>query len=291
MPSIIFRRAPGIALAVARPPAGRTSGSRLPWMTVVGTSTLAQRLGAVAGGGDRVQLAEDPGGAVAAVVGAAGDVAQALLVERVARGADHGEGLDRPLDRRPRAPAAACRAGRPWPSSWAARSSGCRWSTCIETSERTRSGCSIASGLGDHPAHRGADHVGGVDPEVVHQADRVGGHVAQQVGRGRAAAEPSCRPGSARRRTSILVERPMSRLSKRTTRKPRSASIAQKLLVPGEHLRRQAHHQQQRLAVGVAHLLVGQLDPVGGGHLLVAEGVHHGKSSPMPGCASQDASR
>ena len=40
----------------------------------------------------------------------------------------------------------------------------------------------------------------------------------------------------------------MSRLSKRTTRKPRSASIAQKLLVPGEHLGRQAHDQQQRLA-------------------------------------------
>ena len=63
----------------------------------------------------------------------------------------------------------------------------------------------------------------------------------------------------------------MSRLSKRTTRKPRSASSAQKLLVPGDHLRRQPHDQQQRLAVGVAHLLVGELDPVGGRQPLFAE--------------------
>ena len=43
------------------------------------------------------------------------------------------------------------------------------------------------------------------------------------------------------------------------------------LLVPGEHLRRQSHHQQQRLAVGVAHLLVGDLDAVGGRQALFAQ--------------------
>ena len=66
----------------------------------------------------------------------------------------------------------------------------------------------------------------------------------------------------------------MSRLSKRMTRKPRSASIAQKLLLPGEHLGRQAHHQEQRLAVGLADLLIGELDAVGGRQPLVAEGAH-----------------
>ena len=40
MPSMIRRRAPGIALAVARPPAGRTRGSRVPWITVAGRSSL-----------------------------------------------------------------------------------------------------------------------------------------------------------------------------------------------------------------------------------------------------------
>ena len=42
----------------------------------------------------------------------------------------------------------------------------------------------------------------------------------------------------------------MSRLSKRTTRKPRSASIAQKPSSQAEHLDREAHDQDQRLAVG-----------------------------------------
>ena len=36
MPSIIISRAPGIALAVARPPDGRIILSTVPWMTSVG---------------------------------------------------------------------------------------------------------------------------------------------------------------------------------------------------------------------------------------------------------------
>ena len=36
-------------------------------------------------------------------------------------------------------------------------------------------------GLGDHPAHRRADDVGGVDAERVEEADAVGGHVGQPV--------------------------------------------------------------------------------------------------------------
>ena len=36
MPSIMSRRAPGMARAVARPPEGATSLSAVPWMTRVG---------------------------------------------------------------------------------------------------------------------------------------------------------------------------------------------------------------------------------------------------------------
>ena len=50
----------------------------------------------------------------------------------------------------------------------------------IETSERTPLGMFDRQGLGDHPAHRGADDVGALDAEVVHQPDRVVGHVAQR---------------------------------------------------------------------------------------------------------------
>ena len=144
MPSIICRRAPGIARAVARPPEGRTSGSLLPWMTVAGRSSLRSAAGAVAGGGDRVQLAGDAGRVVAAVVGAAGELAHALLVERVAGRADHLEGLDDALDRRLALARRLAEQQRRRPCS-----SGCPTRRLpvvdmIETSERTRSGCSIA---------------------------------------------------------------------------------------------------------------------------------------------------
>ena len=46
---------------------------------------------------------------------------------------------------------------------------------------------------------------------------------------------------------------------------------AAEALVPGDHLRRQPHHQDQRLAVGLAHLLVTELDPVRGRNLLFTE--------------------
>ena len=66
----------------------------------------------------------------------------------------------------------------------------------------------------------------------------------------------------------------MSRLSKRMTRKPRSASIAQNSWFQPEHLRPQSHHQQQRLAAGVTDLLIGDLDPVGGRQALFAKPTH-----------------
>ena len=69
--------------------------------------------------------------------------------------------------------------------------------------------------LGDHSAHRGADDMGGLDLEVIHQADGVGGNVAQPVG---GLAEAKQHRRRARNRRVDLLERPMSRLSKRITR-------------------------------------------------------------------------
>ena len=37
--------------------------------------------------------------------------------------------------------------------------------------------------LGDHPAHRDAEHVHPVEAQVVDQAGRIGGHVGERVGR------------------------------------------------------------------------------------------------------------
>jgi hypothetical protein len=62
---------------------------------------------------------------------------------------------------------------------------------------------------------------------------------------------------------SIRVDRPMSRLSKRTTKKPRPRQLGAELLVPGDHLRRQAHDQDHRRRLRVAEGVVAQLYPVG----------------------------
>ena len=48
MPGITTRSAPGIAFAVASPPATFTSGSSAPWMTTVGTATRGEGSSAVA---------------------------------------------------------------------------------------------------------------------------------------------------------------------------------------------------------------------------------------------------
>jgi hypothetical protein len=143
----------------------------------------------------------------------------------------------------------------------------------IETIERRRSECSIASGLRDHPPHRGADDVGGVDAEVVHQADRVGGHVAEQVGGAAAAAEHHVDPGRHPSRLDLGRAADVAVVEADDAEAALGQGRAE-FLVPGQHLRGQAHHQQQRLAGGVAHLLLGELDPVRRGELFVAESVH-----------------
>jgi hypothetical protein len=81
--------------------------------------------------------------------------------------------------------------------------------------------------LGDHPAHRHADHVGLLDVERVEQAGGVGGHVTDAVlGRDGPAAQHRLRESE-----PVVggvevnsVDNPMSRLSNRITRKPRATS-------------------------------------------------------------------
>ena len=57
IPGIVIRRAPLIALAVARPPEGETSRSASPWMTSVGAGRRAAR-----GGGHRWRRSRRAGG-------------------------------------------------------------------------------------------------------------------------------------------------------------------------------------------------------------------------------------
>ena len=70
-------------------------------------------------------------------------------------------------------------------------------------------------GLGDHPAHRGADHVGGSEAELASSPPASSSHVRERVLLGSEAAAEHLADG--RRAEVKWVERPMSRLSKRTT--------------------------------------------------------------------------
>jgi hypothetical protein len=129
------------------------------------------------------------------------------------------------------------------------------------------------SALDDHPAHRGANQVSRLDPEMIHQADGVIGHVAEVVGRGATVADGHRqhirhprRLDPARAADVAVVEADDA-----------EAALGQRraeLLGPGDHLGRQAHHQQQRLAVRVAHLLVAELDPVDRREKFVTEAMH-----------------
>ena len=51
----------------------------------------------------------------------------------------------------------------------------------IETSERTSRGMASGERLGDHPAHRGADHVGRRQRQLAQQPGGVLGHVGERV--------------------------------------------------------------------------------------------------------------
>ena len=131
--------------------------------------------------------------------------------------------------------------------------------------------------LADHPAHRDADHVGRLDPEVVHQPDGVLRHVGEQVGGPLAPAKEEVE--ASRNRGAVEL----GRVADVAVVEADDAEAAfgqhrAELLVPGQHLRRQTHHHQQRLAIGVADLLVGDLDAVGGRQALFAESaLEHGR--------------
>ena len=118
--------------------------------------------------------------------------------------------------------------------------------------------------------------------ELAQQAERVGSHVAEVVlARSRSGAWPAGpRSGTG---ASIDVDRPESRLSKRTTWKPRSASICAEARVPAQQLHAQPHHQQQRRVGRVAEGLVAERDPASHVRKALAAGLGggHGCSTDM----------
>ena len=138
----------------------------------------------------------------------------------------------------------------------------------MEVSERTRRGWRRGQGLGDHAAHRGADHVGAVEAEGVEQARGVVGHVVQGVGR---AADPAAQElGGARRRHVLEVRRaPDVAVVEADDEEAATGQLGTEVLVPGEHLRAQPHDQEQRRVAAVAEGVVAEADVADVGELLV----------------------
>ena len=119
--------------------------------------------------------------------------------------------------------------------------------------------------LHDHAAHRDADDVRGLEAEVVQQAEGVVGHVVERVRRpGRAAAadeglhehppgDPARGPRGAAGVAVVVADHEEPAVGQRLA----------ELRAPPGHRAAEPHHQQQRLAGGVAERLVAELEAVG----------------------------
>jgi hypothetical protein len=139
----------------------------------------------------------------------------------------------------------------------------------IEVSERTR--CERDRGfLGDHAAHGGADQVGRLDAERIHQPGGVLGHVAELVGRlNRDLQEPKLEQFE---RGQALAARQVAGFAdvavvEADDAESAACKLTAEFVVPQDHLGPQPHDQQHRLGAGVAEALVTNIDAVGAGDL------------------------
>ena len=184
----ISSRAPGTARAVAMPPLGCTSGSTRPWMTSVGAVHPAA--GPRCGPG----WPRSPSSDAPCRAGRSCGSNDGSAIWRASSSSKCGPEISRnvstPLvDRRPR----ACGAERLRQLAQQRRLDPPVPAVAGVRHDRRQDWHPprVLDGhrLGDHPAHRRADDVGGVDAEVVEQPDGVGRHVAERVRRlGRTAA-------------------------------------------------------------------------------------------------------
>ena len=120
--------------------------------------------------------------------------------------------------------------------------------------------------LADRPAHRRADHVCTLQSEGVEQAGGVGRHVAQSIWSGdrlahERLAEQSHQVGCAvlgkfGRKADVAIVEADDEIAAR-------GELLAEGLVPGDHLRRQPHDEQQRRGCAVAERVVTKLDAVG----------------------------
>ncbi|MCY1225217.1 hypothetical protein D9M72_374070 [compost metagenome] len=123
--------------------------------------------------------------------------------------------------------------------------------------------------LADGAAHRGADDVGAIDAQRIEQADRIVGHVGQRVRHlarahrhaGQCLPEQlghvgNTRGAQARGLSDVAVVEADDAVAA-------TGQAFAEGFVPRNHLRAQAHDEQQRWRRRIAEAVVGQLDAVG----------------------------
>ena len=235
MPGISSSFAPLIALAVARPPDGRTSLSALPWMTSVGAAIARRRLVRSPEARIAASWRAAGGRAAAAIERRPRELPQLGLVALEAGRADQRERLHHVLD-------VAVAVLRRDAEERLRRAQGrlpgrARAGVAHDRDERADAvGMRHRERLADHRPHRGAHHVRALDAEMVEEPDHVVGHVLERVARGALVAPQQLpdgrdgqlvQPASSGRRRGCRTARRRSRARRgprRTRRATRSSA-------------------------------------------------------------------
>ena len=130
----------------------------------------------------------------------------------------------------------------------------------IEVSELTRAGQRIAISCAIMPPIDAPTTCALRDPEHVHQADRVARHVLEQIGRGDLAGLPATPCQVGRRRPVDLGRLADVAIVEADDPKAARGERRAEIVLPDDHLRAEAHDQQQRRIARAAEGLVANLE-------------------------------
>ena len=119
--------------------------------------------------------------------------------------------------------------------------------------------------LGNHPAHRRADHMRAGDAQRLEQASAVIGHIPESIGHPCGKADPLAQdlPHQARCTLALeLVRQADIAVVVADDAVPLAHQRLDKLVRPQRHLGAEAHHQQDHFMFGIAIVFIEQLKAI-----------------------------